>query len=419
MKSIKKPSLNEKERVYKLKSAIIHGYEYTKTYYKMENGIPVKCENGDDSCLTMINIRKCGDKTEKKRAFIFSEGYVGLEKSYNKDGKKIKSVSKKDGFGVSYLIKYIENNSSNLVDDFHVIFISDKETSEKQAELYAQAIKGITTDSIEKTYMWSHSKAGLFTLRAFEKMKDSGDKKSEKVLKKVKAVITSMPKNGSGIVNREKVINLLNRNKFMNLMPFSGFIKNGVLAIYDIMLSNIAPAQLDLKKPYTKLNLKPIEDKGKIAKIFNTIWGNRSFQNRVYNPPKLEYDEGYLNRTTSGVNLKKIEDVDYKILPVNIELKDAINALVKHGQIMPSILLLKKVLSGEKGDGLATYSEQGIRDKEIPKMRARYRGDLKFGDTVVHGVHDMGASSGDDELSKLGAQETVGKVLLEDEENEK
>ena len=419
MKDIKAPSFNEKERVYKLKSAIIYGYEYTKTYYKMENGVPVKCENGDDSCLTIIKIRKCGDKTEKKRAFIFSEGYVGLEKSYNKDGKKIKSVSKKDGFGVSYLIKYIENNSSNLVDDFHVIFISDKETSENQAELYAQAIKDITTDSIEKTYMWSHSKAGLFTLRAFEKMKDSGDEKSKEVLQKVKAVITSMPKNGIGMVNREKVINLLNRNKIIKLMPFSGFIKNGVLAIYDIMLSNIAPAQLDLKKPYTKLNLKHIEDKGNIAKIFNTIWGNTSFQNRVYNPPKLNYDDGYIKRTTSGINLKKIEDVDYKILPVNIELKDAINALVKHGQIMPSILLLKKVLSGEKGDGLVTYSEQGIKDKEIPKMRAKYRGDLKFGDTVVHGVHDMGASSGNEEISKLGAQETIGKELLEDEENEK
>lgn len=419
MKSIKKPSLNEKERVYKLKSAIIQGYEYTKTYYKMENGIPVKCENGDDSCLTMINIRKCGDKTEKKRAFIFSEGYVGLEKTYNKDGKKIKSVSRKDGFGVSYLIKYIENNSSNFVDDFHVIFISDKETSENQAELYAQAIKDITTDSIEKTYMWSHSKSGLFTLRAFEKMKDSGDEKSEKVLEKVKVVITSMPKNGIGMINREKVINLLNSNKLMNLMPFSGFIKNGILAIYDIMLSNIAPAQLDLKKPDTKLNLKPIEYKGKVTRFFNTIWGNTSFQNRVYNLPKLEYDEGYLNRTTSGVNLKKIEDVDYKILPVNIELKGAINSLVEHGQIMPFILYLKKVLSGERGDGLVTYSEQGIKDKEIPKMRARYRGDLKFGDTVVHGVHDMGASSGNEEISKLGAQETIGKEVLEDKENEK
>lgn len=89
----------------------------------MENGVPVKCENGDDNYLTVINIRKCGDKTKKKRAFIFSEGYVGLERAYNKDGKKIKSVAKKDGFGVSYLIKYIENSQKNNIDNFMLCFL--------------------------------------------------------------------------------------------------------------------------------------------------------------------------------------------------------------------------------------------------------------------------------------------------------
>lgn len=419
MKNIKDPSFNEKEKVYKLKSAIIEGYEYTKTYYKMENGVPVKCENGDDNYLTVINIRKCGDKTKKKRAFIFSEGYVGLERAYNKDGKKIKSVAKKDGFGVSYLIKYIENSQKNNIDNFHVVFFGKNEKSEDQAELYAQVIKDITTENIEKTYMWSHSKAGLFTLRAFGKMKDSGDEKSKEVLKKVKAVITSIPVNGVQIVDRNKIINLLNNNKLVNILPFSGFIKNAALAWYDNFLCKLGHAQLDLKKQNTELKLKPIKSKENLACFFNKIWGNESFQNRVYNPPKLEYDEGYLNRTTSGVNLKKIEDVDYKILPVNVEFKDAVNSLIRHGQIMPLVLFSIKVLTGEKGDGLVTYTEQGIKNKEVPKMRARYRGDLKYGDVIVHGVHDMGTSSGDDSSTKSGALETVGKAMLEDEENEK
>ena len=54
-------------------------------------------------------------------------------------------------------------------------------------------------------------------------------------------------------------------------------------------------------------------------------------------------------------------------------------------------------------------------------MRARYRGDLKFGDTVVHGVHDMGASSGDGKPNKakdgkqgrLGALETIAQEFLD------
>ena len=189
MKSIKKPQINNNETVYELKSAIIHGYEYTKTYYNMENNVPVRCENGDDSCLTIINIRKIGDTSEKKRAFLFSEGYIGAEKSYNEDGTKSKSAARKDGFGVSYLIKYIENARENGVDNFHVMFLSDKETSENQAALYAKAIEDITTDNVEKTYIWSHSKAGLLTLRAFQKMKESQDEESKKVLGKVKAVI--------------------------------------------------------------------------------------------------------------------------------------------------------------------------------------------------------------------------------------
>lgn len=89
MKNLKTPTIDDEgKKVYRLKSAIINGYEYTKTYYKIKNGVPVKCEYGNDSYLTVINIRKCGDESKKKRTFILSEGYIGAEKSYNEDGKK-------------------------------------------------------------------------------------------------------------------------------------------------------------------------------------------------------------------------------------------------------------------------------------------------------------------------------------------
>ena len=415
MKSIKKPQINNNETVYELKSAIIHGYEYTKTYYNMENNVPVRCENGDDSCLTIINIRKIGDTSEKKRAFLFSEGYIGAEKSYNEDGTKSKSAARKDGFGVSYLIKYIENARENGVDNFHVMFLSDKETSENQAALYAKAIEDITTDNVEKTYIWSHSKAGLLTLRAFQKMKESQDEESKKVLGKVKAVITSMPTKGLDTVNREKMVNKLENNTVINFLPFSGFIKTGILSFYDKFLYKPTPAQVDLKKSNTELALRPIQN-GRFAKIFNALWGNTSFRNKVNNTPEVPYDEGYLKRTVGEESLEKIDDVDYKVLPVNLDFRDALESLVKHAQIMPLISrklfiflkefikrVLLKILSKEKGDGIITYSEQGLDKQGKPDIRAKYKTDV-----VVKAGHDI--------PTKPDALETIGKELLDEDE---
>lgn len=390
MKKLKKPVARSSNGVYELKSATINGYEYTKTYYKMENGVPVRCENGDDGCLTIVNIRKVGDESEHKRAFIFSEGYIGAERSYNEDGTKSKSISKKDGFGVAYLIKYIENSKENGIDNFHVMFLSDKETSENQAELYAQAIKDIS-EGVEKTFIWNHSKAGLLALRTFEKLKEAGDLET---LSKIKAVLTSIPTKGIDTVNREKMINKLENNKFVNILPFSGFIKNGLLAWYDTFLYKPTPAQVDMKKDNTELQLRPTKG----SKFFNKLWGNDTFHKRVENAKKVPYDEGYLSRTTSSESLEKIEDVDYKVLPVNLEFKDALNGLVKHGQLMPFILLAKKALSREKGDGIVTYSEQGMED-----INAKYKTD-----TVVRSGHDMPTTP--------DALETIKEELLDDEE---
>ena len=38
-------------------------------------------------------------------------------------------ITRKNCFGMEYLIKYIENDE-NAIDNFHVVFMSDKETSE-------------------------------------------------------------------------------------------------------------------------------------------------------------------------------------------------------------------------------------------------------------------------------------------------
>ena len=413
MKNLKIPTIDDEgKKVYKLKSAIIKGYEYTKTYYKMKNGVPVKCEYGNDSYLTVINIRKCGDESKKKRTFILSEGYIGAEKSYNEDGTKRNSITKKDGFGMSYFIKYIENSQENNVDNFHVIFLSNKETSENQATLYAQAIKDITTENIEETYMWDHSKAGFLTIRTLEKMRDSGDELTEKVLKKLKVIITGMPTEGLDDVDRNKKINELNNNRFLNALPFSGHIKNVILAWYDKYLYKPVPAQVDLKKENTQLQRKSIYAKTKWTRLFNTIWGNESFQRRINKTKKVEYDPEYLKRTMSEENLKKIEDIDYIVLPVNLEFSDAMHSLVVHRQIMPLILYAKKKLMQrtEEGEGITTYKEQGV-----------FRKGLKVGKTVIHGSHDMGASSGDGKPNKakdgkqgrLGALETIAQEFLE------
>ena len=73
----------------------------------MQDGQAVRCEEGDDSDLTIVSIRKQGQTEKGKKSFIFSEGYIGAERSYKDDGTKRKSVARKDGIGVSYLIKYI------------------------------------------------------------------------------------------------------------------------------------------------------------------------------------------------------------------------------------------------------------------------------------------------------------------------
>ena len=95
-----------------------------------------------------------------------------------------------------------------------------------------------------------------------------------------------------------------------------------------------------------------------------------------------------------------------------MELGDAIHSLVKNGQIMPLVLYAKKKLMQrtEEGEGITTYKEQGV-----------FRKGLKVGKTVIHGSHDMGASSGDGKPNKakeekkgrLGALETIAKEFLE------
>ena len=398
MRKIKEPKKSD-EKVFKLKSAVIDGYEFTKTYYKMVDGVPVKSDVGDDTCLTIINIRKQGnDPSKAKRAFIFSEGYVGAEKSYKEDGRKSLSVARKDGFGIAFLIKYIENAKENNVDNFHVMFLSNKETSENQAALYAQAIQDITTENVEKTYIWNHSKSGLLALRAFEKMKESGDPRALAVLKKAKAVLTSMPTKGIDAVNREKMANKIDGNKFISILPFSGFIKTAALSAYDRFFYKPTPAQVDLKTEETELQLKPVPE-GKLAKFFSKVWGNDAFRNRVYNAKKVPYDKDYLGRTTGEENLKTIEDVDYKILPVDIGIKDALDALVRHGQLMPFILYAKKLISKEKGgDGIVKYSEQGMED-----IKAKYKVD-----TVVKAGHDVS--------TRPEALKTIKNELVDDQE---
>ena len=356
MKRITGPASTEK-RAYKVKSAVIKGYEYTKSYYKMVDGQPVRCEEGDDSALTIVSIRKAGQERGSK-SFIFSEGYIGAEKAYKDDSTKRKSIARKDGFGVSYLIKYIEENEKQGIDNFHVMFLSNKETSENQATLFAKAIKDVSGEGIDTTYMWCHSKSGLLALRAFEKLKEAGD---STVLSKVKAVITSMPAKGTDSVDRNAMADKIRKNKVLSVLPFGGFIKTGALAFYDSFLYRPTPAQVDLKKQNTQA-LVPVE-KSKLRKFFDKVWGNSAFEKRVVEKEKqVPYDPGYLGRTVGDESLATIEDVNYKVLPVNIELQDALKALVKHAQIMPFILYAKKAMTKQKGDGIITRDEQGIDD---------------------------------------------------------
>ena len=402
MRTIKAPARTNDKKVYELKSATIDGYEYTKTYYTLdENGMPIQCEQGDDSAMTIINIRKkdAGEQ-ESKRTFIFSEGYIGAERSYNEDGTKARSWAKKDGFGMSYLIKYIENGKANNIDNFHVMFMSDKLTSEQQAGLFAKVIEDLTPESVEKTFMWCHSKSGLLLLRAFEKMKDSNNPNVQKVLGKVKAIITSMPTQGLDTVNREKMVEKLDDNKFLKFMPFGGFIKTGLLAWYDSYLYKSTPAQVDLKKP-TETKELAVKPKGPLGRFFDKISGNDAFHRKVAKTNQVEYDSGYLQRTTDPENLKKLEGIDYKVLPVDLSINQALEGLVKHGQIMPLILYAKKMLSRDKGDGIVTYDGQGMDYLKINYDK----------ETVVNAGHDMPTTP--------EALKTIKEKMLEDEEEER
>lgn len=380
MRNIKSPKTSEEKKVYELESACIDGYEYTKTYYRLdENGNPIKCDKGDDSAMTIINIRKQGqEEKQSKRTFIFSEGYIGAERSYNEDGTKRKSWAKKDGFGMSYLIKYIENGKANNIDNFHVMFMSDTLTSEQQATLFAKVIEDLTPDSIEKTFMWCHSKSGLLLLRTFEKMKDSQNPNVQKVLSKVKAIITSMPTQGLDTVNRPKMIEKLEENKFLKFMPFSGFIKLGLLSWYDAYLYKSTPAQVDLKRKTETKDLA-VKPKGALGKFFDKISGNAAFHKKIANTKQVEYDSGYLDRTLDDENLKKLDGIDYKVLPVDLSINQALEGLTKHGQIMPLILYAKKMLSKDRGDGIVTYEDQGMDYLKVNYDK----------ETVVNAGHDM------------------------------
>ena len=388
------PASTEK-RAYKVKSAVIKGYEYTRTYYRMQDGEPIRCEEGDDSDLTIVNIKKIGQEPGKK-SFIFSEGYIGAEKAYKDDSTKRTSIARKDGFGVSYLIKYIEESQEKDIDNFHVMFLSNKETSENQATLFAKAIKDVSGEGIDTTYMWCHSKSGLLALRAFEKMKEAGD---QSTLSKVKAVITSMPAKGTDSVDRNAMADKIRKNKALGVIPFGGFIKSGALAFYDRFLYKPTPAQVDLKKQNTQA-LVPVE-KSRARRIFDKIWGNAAFERRVVEKEKqVPYDAGYLDRTVSDESLAKIEDVNYKVLPVNIELQDALQALVKHAQLMPFILYAKKAMTKQKGDGIITRDEQGIDD-----IHAKFKKSIE-----VRAGHDIPTSP--------EALKTVRNELLDKSEGE-
>ena len=73
-----------KNKKFTLKGARLNGYEYEKKYYIMQNGKPTEIENGDDSALTIIAIKKQNqDLNTKRKAIIASEGYIGADRAYN------------------------------------------------------------------------------------------------------------------------------------------------------------------------------------------------------------------------------------------------------------------------------------------------------------------------------------------------
>lgn len=371
---LKRP-VNTKKKLYSLKNASIKRYVYTKTYYRFDdNGEIIQSDNGNDNDLTIINIfKKENNDTEpidkSKKAFIFADGYIGAERSYNKDGTKAHSVTRKSVFGLEFFIKYIEENE-RVTDNFHAIFLSDKVSSEKQAELFAQAIKDISQGNVEKTYMWCHSKAALNALRALQKMRENG--KDEDTLRKIRLTLSGMPTKGLDSVNRAKVVNELDKNRLVNLIPFSGFFKTMTLAFYDKYLYKPTPAQVDLKIP-TTIEEKSVQIKHeKLKQLFDKIWGNDAFKKQIAKEKKVDYDSKYINRVTSRENMESIQDIQFKTLLSDIDLQTAIDSLVKNAQLMPFILYAKKMIlsngfKGEKGDGIVKLKDQGTESYFKPK----------------------------------------------------
>ena len=380
-----------KNKKFTLKGARLNGYEYEKKYYIMQNGKPAEIENGDDRALTIIAIKKQNqDLNTKRKAIIASEGYIGADRAYNEDGTKKKSISRKSGFGISYLIDYI-NKGKEIPNDFYVAFMSDKENSEKQAELFAHVIKEVGKDkNISSVNMWSHSKSALLSLRAFQKMREENNPTTEKTLNKINAVLTSMPAKGIQDTDRKGMIDKLNQNKILSVLPFSGYIKTGMLAFYDKFLYKACPAQVDIKAPRkeeTALIKEPVP-MNTFRKILNKIQGNDMFEKKVQNEKPVEYDAGYLPRVMDTKNMNSIKDVKYKTIPVDLEKETVLSSLLREGQIMPLILYLKKQAMnyGEKGDGINTYESQGIEEKE-------YMEKLKVDvNTKVRASHDVGTT---------------------------
>ena len=380
-----------KNKKFTLKGARLNGYEYEKKYYIMQNGKPTEIENGDDSALTIIAIKKQNqDLNTKRKAIIASEGDIGADRAYNEDGTKKKSISRKSGFGISYLIDYI-NKGKEIPNDFYVAFMSDKENSEKQAELFAHFIKEVGKDeNISSVNMWSHSKSALLSLRAFQKMREENNPTTEKTLNKINAVLTSMPAKGIQDTDRKGMIDKLNQNKILSVLPFSGYIKTGMLAFYDKFLYKACPAQVDIKAPRkeeTALIKEPVP-MNTFRKILNKIQGNDMFEKKVQNEKPVEYDAGYLPRVMDTKNMNSIKDVKYKTIPVDLEKETVLSSLLREGQIMPLILYLKKQVMnyGEKGDGINTYESQGIEEKE-------YMEKLKVDvNTKVRASHDVGTT---------------------------
>ena len=395
MREMKEMKINNptsiKNKKFTLKGARLNGYEYEKKYYIMQNGKPTEIENGDDSALTIIAIKKQNqDLNTKRKAIIASEGYIGADRAYNEDGTKKKSISRKSGFGISYLIDYI-NKGKEIPNDFYVAFMSDKENSEKQAELFAHFIKEVGKDeNISSVNMWSHSKSALLSLRAFQKMREENNPTTEKTLNKINAVLTSMPAKGIQDTDRKGMIDKLNQNKILSVLPFSGYIKTGMLAFYDKFLYKACPAQVDIKAPRkeeTALIKEPVP-MNTFRKILNKIQGNDMFEKKVQNEKPVEYDAGYLPRVMDTKNMNSIKDVKYKTIPVDLEKETVLSSLLREGQVMPLILYLKKQVMnyGEKGDGINTYESQGIEEKE-------YMEKLKVDvNTKVRASHDVGTT---------------------------